>query len=84
MSKFELRNFHLLAGRYIDYTFMWIVYKISVFTSKRIKYNYIREEYVLVWFGKMASAYWETYAKRLYTACDREKFLNVTQGGKCI
>jgi hypothetical protein len=57
MPEFDHRNFQFLASRYIDYTFMRIVYKISGLTSERIRYTYIRKQYVLVLFGKMVFVY---------------------------
>jgi len=67
MPEFEHRNFQFLASRYVDYTCMRIVYKISGLTSKRIKCTYIRKQYVLVSFGKKVFAYCESHLQYMNT-----------------
>jgi len=46
---------------------MRIVYKISGFTSERIKYTYIRKQYVLGSFGNMVFAYCESHMQYMNT-----------------
>jgi len=72
IPEFGHRNFQFLASRYIDDTFMRIVYKISGLTSERIKYTYIRKQYVqvvrvLVSFGKMVFVYCENHMQYMNT-----------------
>jgi hypothetical protein len=67
MPEFDHRNFQFLASRYIDYTFMRNVYKISGLTAERIKHTWIRKQYVLVSFGKRVFAYCESHMQYMNT-----------------